>query len=415
MQQSDSPPAITVSGERRKSDRRLLIFMASGHGTTHWYAGLLSVILPVMARDLDFSYTQVGLLMTGRALLSACGNIATSMATDLGGRRKGILVGSVGAVALCYVLLGFATELYMVVLFGSLAAMAANAWHPPAMSLLGERFPKRRGYALGWHGTGANLGQAISPLVAGAILAILPWRQTLYVNVLPGLLMMVMLIWRLPALDDDRLPRQAEKYWGRLRDGLIQNPALLKVGVLSVLRMMGQQTIQTFLPLYLAYELQFSTTLVGIGLGLMTFSGSVIEPFSGMLSDRIGRKPVLFTCLFLACFTGWGLTLVSGVLVPILFVGLIGLLHFSLRSIMFAFAMDVTPPDIAASTVGFVFTINHIFSALAPVLIGYLADLYGLRIVFYVFAGLSLLAAFWVPLTARAAVNPPAQKTSRYA
>jgi MFS family permease len=405
VQQSKRTSTIAVSEGWSRSDNRLLALIAGGHGTTHWYAGLLSVALPLIAKDLGFSFAQVGLLMTCRALLGACGNVVTSVAADLGGRRKGMLVGSVIAVALCYVCLGLVSELFLVLLFTSLAFMASNAWHPPAMSLLGERFPKRRGYALGWHGTGANLGQAISPLVAGAILVVLPWRQTLMVNVLPGFIMAAMLVRWLPAVDSDRLTRRAGAYWGQLRSGLIRNPALLKVGMLSVLRMMGQQCLQTFLPLYLAYDLHFSTTLVGVGLALMTLPGSLIEPFNGMLSDRIGRRPVLFTCLFLSAVGGWGLTQASGVLVPILLVGLVGLLHFSLRSLLFAFAMDVTPAAIGASTVGFIFTINHIFSSLAPLLIGYLADLYGLRIAFYTFTGLTLLAAFWVPLTPRSATQ----------
>ncbi len=393
---------VTASSEEPSApDRLLLPLIAIGHGSTHWYAGVLSALLPWIREDLGLSYVQIGLLMTGRALLGACGNVVTSIAADMGGRRRSILVGSVVAVALCYILLGMSSSLLMVVLFGSMAAMASNAWHPPAMSLLGERFPHRRGYALGWHGTGANLGQTISPLVVGAMLSFMSWRATLYVNVWPGLLMGILLLWLLPQLDDDRLVRQAKTYWGDLKSGLVYNPPLMKVAVLSVLRTMGQQGLQTFLPLYLAESLRFSPALVGVALALMTFSGSWLEPLSGMLSDRIGRKPILFISLLLSAFTVWGLTLVDGVLLPLLFVGLIGLLHLSLRPIIMAFAMDVTPPGIGASTIGFVFSVKQLFSAFAPLMTGYLADVYDLKTAFYVFAGLTLVAALWVPLMSR--------------
>lgn len=390
---------ITASAEEPSApDRLFLPLLAAGHASTHWYAGVLSALLPWIREDLGLTYAQIGLLMTGRALLGACGNVATSIAADLGGRRRNILIGSVFMVALCYILVGMSTSLLMLLLFGSMAAMASNAWHPPAMSLLGERFPDRRGYALGWHGTGANLGQTISPLVVGAMLSFMSWRATLYVNIWPGLLMGLLLLWLLPMLDDDHLARRAKGYWSDLKSGLVYNTAVMKVAVLSILRTMGQQGFQTFLPLYLAESLHFSPALVGVGLSIMTFSGSWLEPLSGLLSDRIGRKPILLISLLLSALAVWSLTLVSGVWLPLLLVGLIGLLHLSLRPIIMAFAMDVTPSGIGASTIGFVFSVNQLFSAFTPLMTGYLADVYDLKTAFYVFAVLTLIAALWVPL-----------------
>ncbi len=394
---------ITASSEKPSApDRLFLPLLATGHGSTHWYAGVLSALIPWIREDLGLTYAQIGLLMGARALAGTLGTVVTSIAADLGGRRRSILVGSVLMVAVCYIFIGMATSLLMLIFFGSMAAMASSAWHPPAMSLLGERFPEWRGYALGWHGTGANLGQTISPLLVGAMLSYMSWRATLYVNIWPGLLMGLLLLWLLPMLDDDRLTRQAKGYWDDLKSGLVYNTVVMKVGVLSILRTMGQQGLQTFLPLYLAESLQFSPALVGVGLAIMTFSGSWLEPLSGLLSDRIGRKPILFISLFLSALMVWGLTLVSGVWLPLLFIGLIGLLHLSLRPIIMAFAMDVTPSSIGASTIGFVFSVNQLFSAFTPPIMGFIADVYDLKTAFYVFAVLTLIAALWVPLMSRA-------------
>ncbi|PON18941.1 hypothetical protein C2W62_05385 [Candidatus Entotheonella serta] len=109
---------ITTSPEEPSvPDRLLLPLIATGHGSTHWYAGMLSALLPAIREDLGLTYAQIGLLMTGRALLGACGNVATSIAADMGGQRRSILIGSVFMVALCSVFLGM-SSLLMLIFFG---------------------------------------------------------------------------------------------------------------------------------------------------------------------------------------------------------------------------------------------------------------------------------------------------------
>lgn len=42
----------------------------------------------------------------------------------------------------------------------------------------------------------------------------------------------------------------------------------------------------------------------------------------------------------------------------------LGFFHYSLRPIIFAFALDVTPPEIGATTVSYVFTWNQAISSI---------------------------------------------------
>ena len=74
-------------------------------------------------------------------------------------------------------------------------------------------------------------------------------------------------------------------------------------------------------------------------------------------------------------------------------VGMLGFFHYSLRPIIFAFALDVTPPEIGATTVSYVFAWNQTFSAIAPIVGGFLADAFGLRYAMFFIAGLTLTAA----------------------
>ena len=64
-----------------------------------------------------------------------------------------------------------------------------------------------------------------------------------------------------------------------------------------------------------------------------------------------------------------------------------------LRPIIFAFALDVTPPTIGATTVSYVFAWNQTFSAISPLVGGFLADAFGVRYAMYFIAALTLTAA----------------------
>jgi len=74
-------------------------------------------------------------------------------------------------------------------------------------------------------------------------------------------------------------------------------------------------------------------------------------------------------------------------------VALLGLFHYSLRPIIFSFALDVTPPEIGATTISYVFTWNQAISAISPLVGGFLADALGIQYALYFVTLLSLTSA----------------------
>ena len=79
-----------------------------------------------------------------------------------------------------------------------------------------------------------------------------------------------------------------------------------------------------------------------------------------------------------------------------------GVFLISMRSAIFAYGFEVSPPELAGSVVGVIFTANQIFVGLGLFFLGILADTYGLEFVFGAIgiACLGSLVAFsWLPRT----------------
>jgi predicted MFS family arabinose efflux permease len=195
------------------------------------------------------------------------------------------------------------------------------------------------------------------------------------------------------------------QFWELFKEHLLKSPQMLAISIVSVFRTMGQRGVEAFLGIFLADHLGLSPAWVGFYLSLLTFASAFPEPLIGWLSDRVGRKSILWVSLTISGLAVVAITLV-GTGAPLgISLALLGIFHYSLRPIIFAFALDLTPPDMGAATISYVFTWNQGFSSLAPLLGGVLADLYGIKVALYFVAGLSLVAALCVGLLRPRAVG----------
>ena len=83
--------------------------------------------------------------------------------------------------------MGFSHAYWMVLGCATLVGIGNNLWHPTAIPWLANRFPQRKGLVTSIHGMGGNVGDAVAPLVIGALLGVLNWRSVVVLNVLPGI------------------------------------------------------------------------------------------------------------------------------------------------------------------------------------------------------------------------------------
>ncbi len=390
--------------------------ISAGHGLTHWYPATFYVLLPLIGKELGLSYTQIGLLMSMQHIAGAISNLPGGMLVDAVGKKGYLMAASLFWVGFPYALMSLTNSMWMLVVCVMLVGIGNNIWHPAAIPTLAHRYPQRKGLVLSFHGMGGNVGEAIAPMVAGALLAWFSWRTVVVINIVPGLVMATLIVVLVGALATTRAqdehdvnasggePWSLKQYLGDLMS-LLRNRALMLICVSAGFRTLTQTGLLVFLPVYLAYEQGYSPIAVGVCMTVLQVAGLIAGPIAGHLSDKVGRQKVVLSSMLLTGVTIIGMVFAGQSLAFIVFVALVGFFLYAMRPVMQAWAVENTPKRLAGTGVGLQFTILSIGGSIAPATFGIIADTWNVYAAFYFLAGTIIAAnllVFFVPHGSRA-------------
>jgi EmrB/QacA subfamily drug resistance transporter len=157
----------------------------------------VNIALPTIADEfamgaLPLSWVATGFLLASAAFLVPFGRLA-----DIIGRKKIFLVGMVLFTAssfLCAVSSSTAWLIISRVLQGFSGAMTMGV----AVAILTSVFPApERGKAIGTNMAATYLGLSLGPFLGGVLTEHLGWRSIFYVSAVLGLVVVVLVLWRL--------------------------------------------------------------------------------------------------------------------------------------------------------------------------------------------------------------------------
>jgi len=304
----------------------------------------------------------------------------------------------------------------------ALVGIGNNLWHPTAIPLLAQRYPDRKGLVVSIHGMGGNVGDALAPLVAGAMLAVLSWREVVIINVIPGIVMSVVLLVMLGRTLNTDGPAVAGKAAApkrtladTLRDfkPLLANRTLIFLCAGSVFRSMTHGGLLTFLPLYLATDMGYSPIWIGAAMAALQTAGFIACPIAGHLSDKMGRRQIVMSSMAMTAVIIAAMIVAGGTSAFVFFVAFLGFFFFSIRAVLQAWLLDATPSNMAGSSIGMLFALQSFGSALGPLICGLIADRYGLITTFYFLVATIIVAnllIFFTPIGDR-----PGEEKARFA
>jgi MFS family permease len=381
-------------------------FITIGHALTHWYPATFYLLLPIIGNELGLSYSQIGLIMTCQYIAGAVANVPGGVLVDTVG-RKGLLMGlSLFWVGFPYLLMSFTHSYLMLLGCVALVGVGNSLWHPTAIPTLARRFPERKGLVLSLHGMGGNAGDAVAPLVVGALLAVLSWRQVVVLNVIPGLVVSLLLLAFLgtlrlggkkgavPPLDD--APGQTLAEYAQGLRALLRNRSLVLLSTSGAFRSMTQNALLTFLPLFLARELHHPPLYVGAAMFALQIAGLLASPVAGHLSDRMGRRSVMMTSMAMTAVVLVCMALAGQTTAFVYFIAVLGFFLYAIRPVIQAWLLEVTPKNMGGSSIGVLFGAQSLGAAIAPLLGGLIADRWGLSATFYFLAATIVCANLFV-------------------
>jgi MFS transporter, FSR family, fosmidomycin resistance protein len=407
------------SGQAPRKSFREVWLITIGHALTHWYPATFYLLLPLIGNELGLSYVQIGSILTVQAVCGAISNIPGGLIVDSVGRKGLLMAMSLFWIGAPYLLMGFSYDYWLLLTCAALVGIGNNLWHPTAIPLLAQHFPDRKGLAVSIHSMGGNVGDAVAPFVAGALLAYLTWRQVMIVNVIPGIAMSVLLLALLGGMQSKLragsggVGRPKRRFVDVLRDfrTLLTNRVLIFLCASSVFRSMTHGGLMAFLPIYLARELDYSPVWIGAAMAALQTAGFIAAPISGHLSDTMGRRQIIMSSMAVTAVIIAFMIMAGQSSAFVFFIAFLGFFFFSIRAVLQAWLLDATPANMGGSSIGLLFAIQSLGASIGPLVCGIIADRYGLLATFYFLVATIIVANMFIFFTPPA----PAGEPQRYA
>lgn len=395
---------MASSEDRKRFNLFPVLALAAGHGTVDLYGSFIAPLLPLFADRFNLSLALVGTLVS---ILTVADGLSQPLFGYWGDRMRrpwmAMLTPFWVAVATGFLGLatGYAVLAFLLILLGT----GRSAFHPQGAEGIAKYGGANRAFSLSIFTAAGNIGFAMGPILATALITLGGLRGTLYAIpmgvVVTGLLYTVVFkdihfrssTWSPPPL---------KLVLGNLARNL---GSLAKLWFVVVLRNLTYFSLFSFLPIIFARQ-GFSTLQTGIMVSIFLFGGAFGGVVGGWFSDRLGERPVIAGSLALA-FPALQLALILTGVWGTLLLMLGGFCLLSSSPVTIALAQCYVPGSVATASslmLGLGWGTGGLMVIMVGILADYLGPIAALRI-----QGLCLVVAVLLALGIPSLTKPRTQ------
>jgi MFS family permease len=368
-------------------------------------------ISTLVSQQFGLSNTESGLLTSAFALTYTVIQIPAGLTADRIGGAKTLLV-SLSVVTVAPLVFIFGNSFDAALLSRAIAGAGAGMILPADVRLLSSSFPsKELQRASGILGTGWGGSQVLAYLVLPILIVGKDWHPPLEFTVLLSLAVMVMAI--LPALwGTTRVPSVLAKVDVR---GLVTKKLIVLVlpNFTSLVITVG---LLAWMPAFLTANLKLNEVDAGHLIAIVGVAGIASSLAGGILSQRIGPRPVVFVSMVLLVVSPYFIVVSNTWLIATFWMAMLGIGGNLFLGPVFALVPYSSAQGIQAA--GFSFgifnTLSNVGSFLSPIIIGYTLDVTGSYLVGFTLLGVIGISGVIGALLIRTATPKPTYHAAQH-
>ena len=348
-----------------------IVWLSGAHVITDLYLPVITAIIPLLISTYGFSYFLAGMLVT-------IYNVTSSMMQPVFGwmsDQYGIVI----HISICLLIssvfisaMGLSGDIYLLLLFASIAALGHAAFHPNAFSIVNESCtPENRGKITSLFVVGGNIGYAVGPLLAAAIIFYFG-LSGLPLLIIPALLMSVVL-WR--SFPGNKTGTRTTRRSSVESVSLKMYRPIFALFSASTFRACAIFCTLAFFPSFLMGR-GLDLISADILISAMLLAGVAGQLAGGHLSDLFGRKEYVIAGSILAIPSFYGFIFTTGI-ISVCSLLVFGFALWSGFAVTVAIAHEMVPGKVAFTS-GLMLGASLGAGGLGVAVFGFLADRYSL-------------------------------------
>ena len=356
-------------------DTEKVLLLSICHFVHDIYSSFLAPLLPFLIEKFGLSLTQAGFLSTVMQIPALLNPSIGKLADRISVRYFIIMAPALTAIPMS--LLGVAPSYGVLLILLFLTGISVSLFHVPAPVMVYRVAGERTGRAMSFYMTGGELARTLGPLTIIGAISLLGF-DGFYPVMIVGIVVSFVMYFKFKDIPVKVPSKQKPSIRRTCRE---MKRLLLPLSAILFVRGFMHACLTAFLPLYIMQQ-NGNVWLAGIALSLFEAAGVVGILTVGGLSDRFGRKQLLAFCLIVAPCALLLFTVTSDWLQLIILL-ITGFSLLSTTPVMLAMVQEYSKDGSSAAN-GVFMMISFLARSGVVVLVGFVADLVGLKTTFII-------------------------------